>query len=121
MRAGISRPQTRSHEILGCSPLKDRQVVVGDLEDDERHGRTVFIADAVGPEACGRLAAEQLVADGRVPLRPIVSAPQPHRLGGVVMTVVIVAVSVPELDLAGVFPEIRNAVADLFGVIFPAL
>ena len=46
------------HQILA---LKDGQVVIRYLQDDQGHGRAVFIRDAVvGPVTLSRLALQQL-------------------------------------------------------------
>ena len=63
------------------------------------------------------LAPDQLVADGRIPLGPVVAAPDPHRLRRVVVAVEVVAVPAAELDLARVLPEVGDAVADLLRIV----
>src|ERR1043166_5352715 len=71
--------------------LQNRQVVVGHLQDDERHGAAIVGAHEAGlPGAVGALGAEEFVANGGVPVAPVLSAGDPHGLDGVVMPVVVV-------------------------------
>ena len=68
------------------SSLKNGQVIVGYLQDDQRHGRSVLVADAVvGPVSRRRLATDQFVAnrpDTTPPraLRPRATSPGPHSI-----------------------------------------
>src|SRR5262249_35859818 len=98
--------------------LKDRQVVVRYLQDDERHRRTILMTDGIAPQARRRLALDQFVPDRRVPFGPLVPAAQPHRLGGVIMSVVIVAVSIAQLDLTNVLAQIADPVANFLRIVF---
>src|ERR1700722_7819958 len=51
--------------------LKDGQVIVGYLQDDQGHGRSVFVADTVvSPKSRRRLAMDEFVTNGRIPFRP---------------------------------------------------
>src|SRR5262249_55915474 len=70
--------------------LQDRQVIVRHLQDDARHGRPVVGADGIEPAAVGAAAAEQFVADRRIPLGPVTAARCPHYLHGVVVAVEVV-------------------------------
>src|SRR4029079_1871610 len=91
--------------ILRDSALEDRQVAVGNLQDDQRHGRAVLVADRVLPVARGGLAMDQFVADGGIPVVPLLSAADPHGLVRVIMAVEVVAVAVAQLDLSHVLAE----------------
>src|SRR5262249_52872234 len=91
--------------------LKYRQVVIGYLQDDKRHRRAILVTDHIRPEARRGLAADQLVSDCRVPLSPFRPTPQPHRLGRVVMSVIVVAIPITQLDFTDVLAQITDAVA----------
>ena len=59
---GLPLSRNRSRRLLGI------------WENDQGHRRTVVVANAVRPVAQGILTTDELVADGRVPLVPLVSA-----------------------------------------------
>src|SRR6266446_6413561 len=95
-------------KILQCriSFLENGQIVIRDLQDNAGHGRAVIVAEAmVSPRARVAIpidAVEQLVADGGIPLGPILAAGRPHGLGGVIVAVVIMEVNVgPHGSVAG--------------------
>src|SRR5262245_32359070 len=70
---GSINPSARRGRHTGGSLLQDRQVVVGDLQDNARHRRRVVVARGrVGPRAGRRVpgAGQQLLADRREPLLP---------------------------------------------------
>src|SRR5205807_1350623 len=81
---------------LPISLLENGQIVVRNLQDNARHGRAVIVAEAVVPPrariAITIDAVEQLVSNGRVPLRPVLAASRPHGLGGIVVAVIIMEV-----------------------------
>src|SRR3954451_165900 len=86
----------------GCASTylwrKDRQIIVRHLQDDTGHGGAEFGADfAVAEAAVAALFFQQHVADGGVPLGPVVAAGVPHGLYGVILAVEEIAVvaSVP--------------------------
>src|SRR5262249_35091900 len=87
---------TRESVYMGwISLLKNGEVVVGDLQNDAGHGRRIVGAHrGVGPEAVVAVAPprQQLLADGGKPLLPVLAAGGPHRLGGVILAVVVVHV-----------------------------
>ena len=81
----FSREQQHGKQPFRSS-LKDGQVIVGYLQDDQCHGRSVFVADAgVGPVSRRRLAADQFVANrpDTIPPRallPRATSPGPHSI-----------------------------------------
>src|ERR1700685_1872496 len=84
------------------SSLKDRQKIVGRLQDQEGHRRRVFVAVSrrVAPASRGRMKRklQKLVADVGIPLPPPFAAGVPHRLHRVVMAVEIVVRRLPQRD-----------------------
>ena len=63
------------------------------------------------------MLADQLVANRRKPDRPVVSAANPHRLRGVVVAVIVMAVAITDLDLGHELFEIGDAGLNFFGVV----
>src|SRR5207248_7755667 len=74
---------------------------------------------AIGPVTRGRLAPEQLVADGRIPFGPGLSALDPHGLGCIILAVEIMIIPPADPEPVVELPEIGDAVADLPGVVLP--
>ena len=75
-------------------PLKDRQVIVRELQHDQSHRGAVLIRERdVAPTAVGELIAHQLIANARIPALPMLTAGLIHRLHRVVMAVVEVRIS----------------------------
>src|SRR5713226_5577680 len=115
-RALVSSPRCDNHEpnstipnlvilsachlviLSSCHPvilslLQDRQIVVRDLKNDAGHRGGVVVAEAlVRPATMQRSSGvfDNFVSNGRVPFLPVGSAGGPHRLGRVVMAVVVV-------------------------------
>ena len=80
----------------GHLSLEDREVALRHLEDDQRHRRSVCIANLlVGPRAVRVLLCEELLADRRPPGLPALAARQVHRLDRVVVPVEIVCLREP--------------------------
>ena len=74
-------------------PLENRQVVVGDLQDDARHRRCIFIGERqVVPASVFLLIIEQLVANSRKPAVPVIAAGLVLSLHSVVMPIVVVRI-----------------------------
>src|SRR5579864_2745068 len=99
------------------SALEDRQVIVWHLQDDEGHGRPVFVADAVKPVPLRRLPPNQLVTNGGIPEIPLLTATDPHRLCRVVVAVEVVAVALPELDIGNELFQVYTARLDFLRVV----
>src|SRR5438132_9268033 len=106
-RALVSLPRCNNHEpnstipnpviLSSCHPvilslLQDRQIIVRDLKNDAGHRSGVVMAEAlVRPATMKRPSGvvDKFVANGRVPFFPVGVAGGPHRLGRVVVAVVV--------------------------------
>src|SRR5204862_3887375 len=93
-QASPSRTDWRAIVESLASLLKDRQISLGHLQNDEAHGGGVRSAAVlVDPAAVGRLTVDEFLADGRPPFAPAVAAGEIHGLHGVIVAVVIVRLS----------------------------
>src|SRR3954449_6185752 len=92
---GTGRGRNARGLCAGAFAVEDGQVAVGHLEDDQGEGGGVLVGDVAGPAAGGAvLSCDELVADGGVPLGPVVATGEEHGLDGVVVAVEVVAFGV---------------------------
>ena len=97
--------------------LQNGQEILGNLQDNQRHGSGVVFGKAwIVPAAQAAVAVgvpEQFVTNGRIPLGPVLSACGPHGLGGIVMAIVVMApLSVGFLDVRSVAKQVFEAGID---------
>src|ERR1022692_3225394 len=71
-------------------PRIHRQIAIGHLEDDQRHAGGVIVAEVTGPVTGGALPADELIADGGVPVGPVITTGEEHRLDSVIVAVIVV-------------------------------
>src|SRR5438105_2827871 len=63
------------------------KIAVRHLQDDQRHRGGVVVAGVAFPVAGVVLLGDELIADGGIPLGPVIAAGQEHRLDGVIVAV----------------------------------
>src|ERR1039458_2596842 len=72
-------------------PRIDGQIAIGHLEDDQRHAGGVIVAEVTGPVTGRALPADELIADSRIPVGPVITTGEEHRLDGVIVAVIVMA------------------------------
>src|SRR5439155_8727308 len=83
-------------------PRVDREIAIGHLQDDERHGGGIVVGGVAFPVALRLLLGDKLLANGGIPLGPEIAAGEEHRLDGVVVAVVVVALHLHFLPQGGI-------------------
>src|SRR5262249_587931 len=84
----------------------DGKISVGHLENNQRHRRRVIETVIAAPRSVGLLFGDELLANRRIPLPPVITPGEEHRLHGVIVAVEIVSLHLGiTRTLAGKKPE----------------